>query len=154
MCKLAVTAAELTMILTDHQKWIAGKGGARAELIDRDLRGCDLSGSNLSGCNLSGCNLRGSNLSGCDLRGCNLSGSNLSGSIAGSICRMDFGGWSICIRADKTSIGCQTQDNEWWLEQTSESEAIIAMHPGAAAWWAIYGPAIKAAIKVVMGASR
>ena len=107
-----------------------------------NLRGADLSGSNLSGSNLSDSNLSDSNLS----------DSNLSGAESGSVCRLDFGGWSICIRADKTSIGCQTQLNIDWLKWTPKD--VAPMDDKAEAWWKLHGPAVKAAIRVVMEKAR
>ena len=80
----------------------------------------------------------------------NLSGANLSRAKSSSICRMDFGGWSICIREDKTSIGCQNRDNADWLKWTPASKEIKEMELNASAWWAIHGPVVKAAIRVVM----
>ena len=53
-------------------------------------------------------------------------------------------------RADKTSIGCQIQDNAKWLKWTPKSKEIKAMHADASAWWALHGPAVKATIRVVM----
>jgi hypothetical protein len=73
---------------------------------------------------------------------------------AGSICRMDFGGWSICVRGDKTSIGCQTNENAKWLKWTAKSKEIVAMHKDASAWWALHGLAVKAAIRVVMAKAK
>ena len=145
---------------------------AKVNLRGADLRGADLSGSNLSDSNLSGSNLSDSNLRGADLSGSNLSGSNLSGSNlsdsnlsdsnlsdsnlsgaeSGSVCRLDFGGWSICIRADKTSIGCQTQLNIDWLKWTPKD--VAPMDDKAEAWWKLHGPAVKAAIRVVMEKAR
>jgi len=84
-----MTQDELKKILSDHETWLEGKGGGRADLRRADLSGADLSGANLSEANLSGAdlseaNLRGvdlcrANLSGADLRGAYLSGAYLSG---------------------------------------------------------------------------
>jgi uncharacterized protein YjbI with pentapeptide repeats len=67
---------ELNVILENHQKWIVGDGGKRA-----DLAGVDLSGANLSRVNLCGAILFSANLSGVDLSGAILTGANLSGAI-------------------------------------------------------------------------
>ena len=142
---------ELTAILDDHDKWLRGDGGKQA-----DLRGAYLSGANLSGANLRGANLSGANLSGADLRGADLSGADLNrANLRGakvdiSICRMDFGGWSICVYADRTSIGCQTYPNECWLAWEPDSPEIVRMHTEASSWWSTHGDAIKAAIRCVM----
>ena len=140
--------------------------GLKIDLSYSDLSGSNLSGSNLSGSNLSGSNLRYSNLSGSDLSVSNLSGSNLSYSdlsgsnlsgsdLSGSdlpirACRMDFGGWSICVYTDKTSIGCQTHKNNKWLESRHTDAFIIDMHKNASGWWEDHGDAIKAVIRNVM----
>ena len=77
----------------------------------------------------------------------NLQGADLQGAdLDLAICRMDFGGWSICVYADRTTIGCQTRSNEAWLSWSHESLEIEAMHPKASAWWAIHGEAVKAVI--------
>ena len=63
---------------------------------------------------------------------------------------MDFGGWSICVYADKTSIGCKTHANNDWLAWTPDSEEIKQMHADAASWWATHGEMVKAVIRGVM----
>ena len=121
---MAVT--ELGIVLEKHRKYQAGEeGGERA-----DLRGADLRGA--------------------DLRDANLRGANLPSTIYGCVCRMDFGGWSICVYHDRTAIGCQTHPNDQWLAWTPESPEIAAMHGDAPAWWATHGEAVRAAIRCVM----
>ena len=125
-----MTAEELAEVLRLHGLWLAGDpGGQWADL--------------------SGANLRGANLSGADLSGANLSGASLSGAVSGSVCRMDFGGWSICVRENETSIGCQTRHNDEWLAWTHESPEIAAMHTAAPEWWRVHGDVVKAAIRCV-----
>ena len=60
---------DIKKILSEHSKWIKGKGGERA-----NLRGADLSVADLRRADLSGANLSEANLSGADLSGANLSG--------------------------------------------------------------------------------
>jgi hypothetical protein len=114
-----------------------------ANLMGANLRDADLSCANLMGANLSGADLRGANL-----RLANLSDANLSNAKSNSVCRMDFGGWSICIRENETSIGCQTKENAFWLRV--EPKDVKSMGDGAQEWWEIHGDAIKATIKCVM----
>jgi hypothetical protein len=134
-----VTADEIKKVLALHADWLRGKtDGVRA----------NLSGANLSGANLSGADLSGADLSGANLRLADLSRANLSGAKDGAVCRMDFGGWSICVRATHTSIGCQHYPNADWLKW--EPADVAYMHPHAADWWRMHGPAVKAAILVVM----
>ena len=95
-----------------------------------DLRGADLSYANLSVANLSYADLRGAK--------------------DGCIARLDFGGWSICVRADHTTIGCQCKPNESWLLWSHESPEIAAMHADAPEWWRVHGEAVKAVIRCVM----
>ena len=88
------TVEQLREILTAHQVWQGGNGGARADLSGANLSGAnlyraDLSGANLYGAdlyradlsraNLSGADLSRADLYGADLSGANLSGANLSG---------------------------------------------------------------------------
>ena len=99
--------------------------------------------------------LRWANLSGADLRwadlgGADLSEADLSGAKCGSVARLDFGGWSVCVRAAQTSIGCQSHDNAKWLAWTPDSPEIAAMHADAAEWWRVHGEAVKAVIRCVM----
>jgi hypothetical protein len=144
-----MTQDEIKTALEQHKLWLIGEGGCRVNLSGSDLSYSNLSGSNLSYSNLSYSDLSGSKLSGSDLSYSNLSGSNLSGSnLPIAICRMDFGGWSICIQPDKTSIGCQTHASADWLAWTPAYVAKFA--DGAAEWWAMHGDAVKAAIRCVM----
>jgi len=61
---------------------------------------------------------------------------------------MDFGGWTICIREDVTSIGCKMFKNEFWLNASDDE--ISKLDDGALTWWKIHGATIKSAIKTVM----
>ena len=75
---------DIKKILSEHSKWIKGKGGERANLSGANLRWADLSGADLSEANLrwadlSVADLSEANLRGADLRWANLSGANLSG---------------------------------------------------------------------------
>ena len=126
---------ELQTILDDHAKWLRGDGGKQA---------------NLSGANLSGANLSWANLSEANLRGANLAGAIIDL----PICRMDFGGWSICVYGDRTSIGCQTHPNDSWLAWMPDSEEIKRMHSDASDWWATHEEAIKAVIRCVQAKAK
>ena len=142
---------ELKKILDNHAKWLRNEGGECANLRGADLRFADLSGANLSEADLSGANLIWADLSGANLSGADLSGANLSGAkIDISICRVDFGGWSICVYADRTTIGCKTHPNEEWLAWEPDSPKIVRMHTEASAWWATHGEVVKATIRCVM----
>ena len=126
-----ISALELKEVVRKHGMWLRGEdGGERADLSGADLSWADLSGANL--------------------RGADLSGADLSGAINGHVCRMDFGGWSICVREDVTSIGCKTCDNADWLQWTHESPEIMAMESRASEWWRVHGDTVKAAIRCVM----
>ena len=91
--------------------------------------------------------LRYANLEFADLRFANLRYTK-----SGSVCRMDFGGWSICIREDKTSISCQTKGNDFWLR--AKPKDVACMDEDAKGWWEIHGPAVKSAIEVVMNKAQ
>jgi hypothetical protein len=128
---------------------LCGASLCDANLCDANLDGANLCDANLCGASLCDANLDGANLCDANLVGANLCDANLVGAKDGAVCRMDFGGWSICVRADKTTIGCQCQANADWLRWTSKSPEIAAMHNDAADWWRVHGPAVKAAIRVV-----
>ena len=110
-------------------------GGVRANISRADLRWANLSGANLSWANLSGADL---------------SEANLRGAIDGRVARLDFGGWSICVRSSTTSIGCKSHANESWLAWSPDSPEIAAMHGAASEWWRVHGDAVKAVIRCVM----
>ncbi len=134
---------DIKMVLSLHLKWLRCEdSGKRA----------NLRGANLHVANLREANLREADLYGADLRGADLRGANLIGAKDGAICRMDFGGWSICVRADKTSIGCQTHENKKWLDWSPDD--VAKMHEDAREWWAIHGDVIKAAIRCVMSKGK
>ena len=69
---------ELMEIINDHQKWLAGSGGSRADLSGADLSSIDLSNVNLSRANLCGVDLNSADLSNADLSNINLSCASLS----------------------------------------------------------------------------
>ena len=73
-----LTKEELMEIINDHQKWLAGTGGVRADLSGADLSGVDLSNVNLSRANLCDVDLNSANLSNADLSNINLSCASLS----------------------------------------------------------------------------
>ncbi|HTI35161.1 MAG TPA: RodZ domain-containing protein [Miltoncostaea sp.] len=76
------TAATEAMI-SDHERWLEGRGGRRAtgaglSLAGADLRGADLRRADLSGQSLRGANLRGARLGRTVLAGADLSHANLT----------------------------------------------------------------------------
>ena len=72
-----MTYEELVEILMNHQKWLAGPDGIRADLNGADLRSAKLNGTNLSDANLRDANLSGADLNGADLRYADLRGADL-----------------------------------------------------------------------------
>ncbi|EAF9608466.1 hypothetical protein A6C65_11340 [Listeria monocytogenes] len=58
---------ELNIILDNHEKWLRGEGGEKADLSFADLRSADLRNANLSSADLSSADLRSA-----DLRNANL----------------------------------------------------------------------------------
>ncbi len=79
-------ASKLKEILDQHQLWIDGRGGKRANLEGANLGGANLGGAyleyaNLTDANLYGANLTGANLAGAYLRDANLTRANLTGAI-------------------------------------------------------------------------
>jgi len=65
---------------------------------------------------------------------------------------MDFGGWTICIREDVTSIGCKMFKNEFWLNASDDE--ISKLDKNALNWWEIHGSVIRDTIKLVMGKGK
>jgi hypothetical protein len=118
-----------------------------ADLRSADLRSANLYGANLSGANLRSADLRRADLSGADLRSANLSGADFPEGFR--VARLDFGGWSVLVTPDKTTIGCKEYSNEAWLKFTPEDVAEFA--EGASEWWKQHGNAVKAVINDVLG---
>ena len=157
---------DIVEILRLHGMYLRNEsGGVRANISRADLRWANLSGANLSWANLSGADLSEADLSWADLseadlswanlseanlREANLREANLSGAIDGRVARLDFGGWSICVRSSTTSIGCKSHANESWLAWSPDSPEIAAMHGDASEWWRVHGDAVKAVIRCVM----
>mgnify|MGYP001007120610 CR=1 FL=1 len=135
---------------------LSGANLSGANLSDANLSGANLSGANLSGANLSyadlpdadlpDADLRGANLRGADLRGANLRDADLPAGYR--IALLCFGGWSVTVTPERTTIGCQTHANEAWLAwQPSD---VREMHPDAEAWWTRHREAVCAVIRDVM----
>ena len=62
------TKEKLNDIIKNHELWLSGNGGERADLSWADLRGADLREADLSRADLRGANLSRANLRGADLR--------------------------------------------------------------------------------------
>jgi len=81
---ITYTKEELKEIINDHQKWLAGTGGNRADLSganlsDADLKWADLRRADLRCANLSGADLGWAELRRADLRRADLRNADLSG---------------------------------------------------------------------------
>lgn len=59
-----------------------------------------------------------------------------------------FGGWSVTVSHDATTIGCQCHPNEKWLAWAPND--VAEMHDDAADWWRLHGECVKAVIRHVM----
>ncbi len=135
------------MLINGVERSIAPRADLRgADLRRANLSGADLRRADLRGADLSDANLSDTDLSDTDLRIANLSGADLP--VGFKVCRMDFGGWSILVMPDKTTIGCQSHNNEMWLKFTPEDVSGFA--EGASEYWKQHGKAIKAVIRDVM----
>ena len=78
-----ITQDELNKIIDEHQKWVRGLGGQRANLSKCDISGLDMSYANLFdgiflGANMSSVNLACTNLSNAEMGGAILKKANLS----------------------------------------------------------------------------
>lgn len=138
----------------------------RANLRNARLMRADFSHAvclhaNFSRANMHGANLFCANLDGASLHLANLEKANLTctqldcanialADLTENICRIDIDPYSICIREQYTSIGCQSAKNEIWLETTCERPLIAETNEEAIHWWRIHGEMIKAAIRTVM----
>lgn len=58
---------KMNEILKNHELWLRGCGGERANFRETDLREADFREANLSGADLSGASLSGADLSGADI---------------------------------------------------------------------------------------
>ena len=74
-----MTKSKFNKILEEHEKWLNGEVGCRADLRGADLRKADLRGINLSGANLEGADLSWADLRDSDLRNTNLKYTDLTG---------------------------------------------------------------------------
>jgi uncharacterized protein YjbI with pentapeptide repeats len=73
------TSLNIPHILSEHTKWCAGNGGARADLAGADLTGAYLARAYLARANLTGANLAGAYLADAYLTGANLTRADLTG---------------------------------------------------------------------------
>ena len=73
-----INQEELHKILKEHELWLKGEGGKRANLKDIDLSYSNLKNANLKNANLSNTDLRCANLKYADLSNANLKNANLS----------------------------------------------------------------------------
>jgi uncharacterized protein YjbI with pentapeptide repeats len=85
--RVPITQTELNAVLVSHERYVAGRGGTRAQLKCRKLDGLNLANRNLDEADLTGCSLVGANLYGsslvraslycADLRKCDLRNAKL-----------------------------------------------------------------------------
>ncbi|WP_166936724.1 pentapeptide repeat-containing protein [Rhizomicrobium electricum] len=85
--RVTYSSAELTRLLANHERFVTGRGGVRANFKGADLKGAvlanrrldeiDFTGADLSGANLHGSNLTRASLFCADLTGCNLRNAKL-----------------------------------------------------------------------------
>ncbi|HEM0201435.1 TPA: pentapeptide repeat-containing protein [Listeria monocytogenes] len=99
---------ELDIILENHEKWLWGKGGKKADLSNTELKNTNLRLINLkladlSNADLRGANLRGANLSNAYLRGADLRGADLSNAYLNWVNWQQVGGLTTIIVQVDTS---------------------------------------------------
>lgn len=121
---------------------LSGADFRGATLIEADFIAADLSGADFREADLSEADLGEANISGADFRWATISGARLSEPIA----RIDFGGWSVCVRSHATSIGGKTCANNYWLDLSPDEAVPLRVRQ----WWETYGETVKAAIRCVM----
>ena len=129
---------ELNKTLKEHQKWLKGKGGEKADLRGPNLRWADLSGANLRWANLRWANLRWANL-----RGANLS--NAIGNMR-ELKSMQLEGFAVCYSKTDLAIGCQQHPIEDWWSFTDEQ--IEEMQTDISYLWHKWKPLLKQIIEM------
>ena len=127
---------DVKQILENHQLWLTGKGGKKADLSDANLVGANLSratlsrailsGANLSNANLSDADLSDADLSGADLSCANLVGADLSrANLSGAktpypIYQFFIGKFNGVASPHTLRIGCEEHDWDIWLQKYKE----------------------------------
>jgi hypothetical protein len=126
----------LASVLADHQLWLRGEGGKRA----------DLSGWYLACANMTDANMTGANMTDAIMTGANMTGACLWGAIGNmrEIKSMQIEGWPVTYTADTLQIGCKRHPIAAW--RNASPDWIKAMHSDATDWWAKFGPLILAVI--------
>ncbi|HAA6049820.1 TPA: pentapeptide repeat-containing protein [Listeria monocytogenes] len=77
---------ELDIILENHEKWLWGKGGKKADLSNTELKNTNLRLINLKLADLSNADLRGANLRGADLSNTGLRDASLKDADLSNAC--------------------------------------------------------------------
>ena len=107
---------DVKQILENHQLWLTGKGGKKADLSDANLVGADLSRADLSCANLVGADLSCANLVGADLSCANLSGAKTPYPIY----QFFIGKFNGVASPHTLRIGCEEHDWDIWLQKYKE----------------------------------
>ncbi|MHC5442083.1 pentapeptide repeat-containing protein [Listeria monocytogenes] len=94
---------ELDIILENHEKWLWGKGGKKADLSNTELKNTNLRLINLKLADLSNADLRGANLRGANLSNAYLRGANLSNAYLNWVNWQQVGGLTTIIVQVDTS---------------------------------------------------
>ena len=97
---------DVKQILENHQLWLTGKGGKKADLSDANLVGADLSRANLSRATLSRAILSGANLSGAKT--------------PYPIYQFFIGKFNGVASPHTLRIGCEEHDWDIWLQKYKE----------------------------------
>ncbi len=94
---------DIQKILEDHNKYLRGEGGKRANICDADLRGADLSYADLRGADLRRAYL------------CDASLFNTIGNSKEIKTLMIFDEYIVNFCGDDIQIGCKKYSHEEWL---------------------------------------
>ena len=113
----------------------------RADLSGADLNFARLSGAKLSGAELNDTDLNYAELNDADLSGANLNCAKLNRAKLPKHNVIINDRWHIHITKGYIKIGCQTHQNEWWINLSTD-EAQTKFHAGE--WWAQWKPVVLA----------
>jgi len=109
--------AELNKVLDDHDNYLKGRGGVKADLNDANLHGADLRGADLRDANLRRADLSGADLRSADIRGADLRGANLNDA---GLVYFNFNGHTAYFQFDgMMRIGCEHHTLDYWLVNAS-----------------------------------
>jgi len=118
--------SKLKEILDQHQLWLDGKGGQRANLEDANLTGANLRDANLRGANLECANLKDANINGASLKRANLSGAiglpDISWIIPGCLVQLNQFAYGFYLEKDRKYENFVQDSFGFFIQENSEEK--------------------------------